>query len=340
MKLEDVARKAGVSTATVSRVLNNIGVVRSATRDRVLRTVEELNYSPDINARALASTASRTIGLVVSNLENPFFVDVLQSLENEARSEGYEVLAAQTGYEPERLVAAVRSMLGRRVAGLALVVSEIDRALLDELARRDVRTAVYDVGKPRRSMVSIKTDYRLGMHQLVEYLYSLGHRRMAFAGHHTSLGPLNDRREVFLEVMKRYGSAVEYRTVADADGFRGGRAAARQVIRSGFRPTAILCVNDCMAFGVCRELHEQGLRVPQDVSVTGFDGIELAENAVPSITSAYVPRAEIGVRMFRSLTGEPNPREIVIAPELLVRESTGPAPRSGRDSAATQNQDN
>ena len=326
MKLEDVARRAGVSTATVSRVLNNIGVVKESTRARVLRAVGDLKYSPNMNARALASSASRTIGLVVSNLANPFFVDIYCSLEEQALSQGYEVLVSQTGYEPERLVAAVQTMLGRRVAGLALVVSEIDGALLEELAARPIRTAVYDVGRPYPNMVSIKTDYRGGMRKIAEYLHDLGHRRMAFVGHHTLLGPLSDRREVFLDVMKRYEPEVVCTTVADTDGFAGGHAAARELVDSGFEPTAILCVNDVMAFGVCRYLRERGLRVPEDVSVTGFDDIALAAHAAPSLTTAHVARAEIGRQLFESLAGELTNEEIRIEPELIVRESSGPAP--------------
>lgn len=330
MKLEDVARQAGVSTATVSRVLNNIGVVKISTRARVLRTVKEMKYSPDMNARALASGASRTIGLVVSNLANPFFVDIYCSLEEHALGQGYEVLVAQTGYEPERLVNAVQTMLGRRVGGLALVVSEIDRKLLDELAERDLRTVVYDVGRPQPNMVSIKTDYRTGMQKIAEYLYGLGHRRMAFVGHHTTLGPLNDREQVFLNAMKQYSPQVTYTTVADADGFAGGHAAARALMASGFHATAILCVNDVMAFGVCRHLHECGLNVPRDVSVTGFDNLALAEHACPSLTTANVPRAEIGRRMFESLTGPHSSREITIEPQLIIRESSGPLRQGGK----------
>ena len=330
MNLEDVAAKAGVSTATVSRVLNNLGVVRSTTRARVLRAAEELRYYPNMHARALAGGRSNTLGLIVSNLENPFFLDIFRTLEEEARRDGYEVIVANTGYDPARLKSAVGLMLGRKVAGLAMVVAEEDKALLDELEERKVRTVVYDVGTPRRLMTSIKTNYRKGMHRIVEYLFSLGHRRMAFAGHHLSLGPVVDRRETFLDIVKQYGS-VEHTTVADADGYAGGREAVRELYRTGFRPTAILCVNDFMAIGVLRELRDMGLDVPRQVSVTGFDNIELSEMIYPALTTAHVPRGQIGRQIFDRLVradgGDPLAgREILIDPELVVRESTAPAP--------------
>ncbi len=129
MSLEDVAKRARVSSATVSRVLNNLDVVKSSTRARVMKAVAELNYHPNLHARTLAGGQSRTLGIVVSNMENPFFFDVFQSLESDAHAHGYEVVAANTGYEPERLVSSIRLMMGRRVAGLAVIVSEMDAAL-------------------------------------------------------------------------------------------------------------------------------------------------------------------------------------------------------------------
>ena len=328
MNLEDVAQRAGVSTATVSRVLNNIGVVREATRDRVLRAVEELKYYPNVHARALAGGNNRTLGIIVSNLDNPFFLDVYRSLEEKAAEQEYELLVANTGYEPERLKAHVRLMIGRRLGGLALVVSEMDPALLDELAVCNVPTVVYDVGTPRESLLNIKVDYHQGMQSIAEYLYGLGHRRLAYIGHHSGLGPLNSRRATFVEVMEHFAPNVEFRTVANSDGYRGGAGAARELYESGFRPTAIVCVNDCMAVGVLRQLREYGLRVPEDVSVTGFDNITLAEQLCPALTTANIARDVIGNSIFESLTsGVPAAnREMVIVPELVVRESSGPAP--------------
>jgi LacI family transcriptional regulator len=331
MSLEKVAQRAGVSTATVSRVLNNIGVVKSTTRTRVLKAIQELKYYPNVHARALAGGVSKTLGLIVSNLENPFFLDIFRVLEQEAHAHGYEVLVANTDYDSQWLNSAVRIMLGRRVAGLALVVSEVDNAVLDELDERRIRTVVYDVGSPRRNLLSIKANYKRGTERVGEYLKSLGHRRIAFIGHHTTLGPLNDRMQAFIDVMQRYAPAVQHTTVADSDGYAGGRRATRELFTSGFKPTAILCVNDFMAVGVLRELRNLGLDVPRDVSVAGFDNISLSEVIYPALTTLHIPRDLIGRQIFENLTspqksgGKP-PQEIVIEPELVVRESTGQAP--------------
>jgi LacI family transcriptional regulator len=332
MSLEKVAERAGVSTATVSRVLNNIGVVKGATRTRVLKAIQELKYYPNVHARALAGGVNKTLGLIVSNLENPFFLDIFRVLEKEAHEHGYEVLVANTGYDSQWLNSAVRIMLGRRVSGLALVVSEIDNAVLDELEERRIRAVVYDVGSPRRNLLSIKANYKRGTERVAEYLKSLGHRRFAFIGHHTTLGPLNDRKQAFLDVMQRYVPTVQFTTVADSDGYSGGRRAVRELFASGFRPTAILCVNDFIAVGVLRELRNMGLDTPRDVSVAGFDNISLSEVIFPALTTLHIPRDFIGRQIFENLTSQP-PRagakpqqEILIEPELVVRESTGPAP--------------
>jgi DNA-binding LacI/PurR family transcriptional regulator len=153
---------------------------------------------------------------------------------------------------------------------------------------------------------------------------------MAFVGHHAGLGPISERRQTFLSAVARYSPRVEVRTAADADGLEGGRQAARELIRSGFRPTAIICVNDFMAVGVLRELRDHGLRVPLDVSVTGFDNIKLSEFCHPALTTVHIPRDTIGHIVFENLTPAPDGtrsggREIVIDPEFVVRDSTGPA---------------
>jgi LacI family transcriptional regulator len=327
MNLKDVARISGVSSATVSRVLNNSAVVKNSTKNRVLKAIQQLNYYPNAHARALAAGVSQTLGLIVSNLENPFFLDIFRVLEQEAHDHDYEVLIANTDYDLKWLNSSVRIMLGRRVSGLAVVASEVDPGLLTELQERKIRAVVYDVGSPSRNILSIQANYRKGMLRVTEYLRSLGHRRMAFIGHHTSLEPLKVRRQAFLEVMQRYSPEIEFTTLDDSDAYAGGRRAVRELVRSGFRPTAILCINDFMAVGVLRELRELGLNVPRDVSVTGFDNISLSEMIYPSLTTLHIPRDLIGRHIFDGLTNKTGNREqeIIIEPELVVRESTGPA---------------
>jgi LacI family transcriptional regulator len=332
MKLDQVARRARVSTATVSRVLNNTGLVKSTTRARVLKAIEDLKYSPNLHARSLAGGKSRSIGVIVSNIENPFFLDIYKAVEEGAHQAGYELVMANTDYSSERLVTSVRLMIGRRVAGLAVVVSEIDTDLVEELTGNRIPVVFYDVGAPRRNITNIRVNYRRGMEKVTSYLYSLGHRRVGFVGHHATLGPINERVKVLLDAAGRYPD-LQVETAADSDTLEGGRRAARALLAADPRLTAIVCVNDLMAVGALRELRERGLRVPEDVSVTGFDNVNLAQFCHPALTTVHIPRDQIGRTICECLMNRENDlleHEFVIDPELVLRDSTGQAPTAER----------
>jgi DNA-binding LacI/PurR family transcriptional regulator len=327
MKLDQVARRARVSTATVSRVLNNTGLVKSTTRARVLKVIDELRYSPNLHARSLAGGKSRSIGVIVSNIENPFFLDIYKAVEEGAHRAGYELIMANTDYSSERLVTSARLMIGRRVAGLAAIVSEMDADLIEELNGHRIPVVFYDVGAPGRNITNIRVNYTRGMEKLASYLYSLGHRRVGFVGHHATLGPIDERVKALLNATKRYAD-LHVETAADADTFDGGRRAVRVLLAASPRLTAMVCVNDVMAVGALRELRERGLRVPEDVSVTGFDNIQLAQFCYPALTTAHIPRDQIGRTICECLMNRENvllEHEFVVDPELVLRDSTGPA---------------
>src|ERR1035438_3457498 len=173
MNLEQVARRAKVSTATVSRVLNNASVVKSTTRARVVKAIEELKYHPNLHARSLAGGKSRTIGVIASNMENPFFFDIYKTIESDAHTRGYEVVMANTDYRSEQLVTSVRLMIGRRVAGLAVIVSEMAPELMDDLNDARIPVVFYDVGTPRGNVTNIRVNYRSEEH--TSELQSLRH---------------------------------------------------------------------------------------------------------------------------------------------------------------------
>jgi len=335
MTLREVAKRAKVSPATVSRVLNDTGRVKAAARARVLRAADELNYHPNIHARTLARGRSRTLGMIVSNLKNPFFLDIFQALENDAHERGFEVVVANTDYRPEQLLTHVRLMGGRRVAGLAVIVSEMEPTLMESLSKSKVPVVFYDVGVAAGSLASIKGDYGRGTRRVVEYLYSLGHRQLAFVGHHTALAPLHVRLRSFVEAVRGCGDGATYATVADEDSPSGGQRATQQLLASGARPTAIVCANDFMALGVLKALRDLGLRIPGDVSVVGCDNISLSAFACPALTTISVPRERIGHLISEALMpdGEVSPlsgREVVIEAELIIRDSTGPPPSARR----------
>lgn len=296
-----------------------------------MRAVAALNYHPNLHARSLAAGKSQTIGIVVSNMENPFFFDIVAQLEFEAHSRGYEIVVANTNYTAEQLVKSTRSMIGRRVVGLAAIVSEIEPGFVEELVSSKLPIVFYDVGAPKRNITNIRLNYRKGMEKVAEYLHVLGHRnRIAWVGHHLEFPPLYERRNALLDAFKQLAPEAEVRTFIGDDHLEGGWRVTREMLYTGFRPTAIVCANDFMAVGVLRALREEGLSVPQDVSVTGVDNIRLSEFCYPALTTVHVPRDRIGHMAFEKLTSRIDKpasvgSEIVIDPDLVVRESTGPA---------------
>jgi LacI family transcriptional regulator len=328
VNLEQVARRAKVSTATVSRVLNNASIVKSSTRARVLRAIEELKYHPNLHARSLAGGKSRTLGVIVSNMENPFFFDIYKTIESDAHARGYEVVMANTDYRAEQLLTSVRLMIGRRVMGLAVIVSEMAPELIDELTESNTPAVFYDVGTSRKNITNIRVDYRRGIEKVVDYLHNLGHRRLGFIGHHAMLGPINERMKTVLDAVARIPE-LEVRTAADADTLEGGRLATRALLATGFRPTALICVNDVTAVGALRELRDRGLHVPRDISVTGFDNVKLSEFCYPALTTVHIPRDRIGHIICDCLLPKPgkppaSSPEIVIDPEFVLRDSVAP----------------
>jgi len=332
VSLQDVAKKAGVGTATVSRVLNGHPDVKSSTRARVLRAIEELKYRPNLHARTLAGGQNRILGVVLANLYNPFFADICQAIEFNAVQRGYEIELSNAHTDPAEVSACVHRFLGQKVSGLALF-PENEPDILDELREANIPVALYDSDRAGGKITAIDFDHRRGTRMLVDLLYALGHRRMAFIEAPRYLPATDSRRLEFLDVTARY--SVEARTFAPvADGFAGGREATRDLFRAGFAPTAIVCVNDWIALGAVRELRNRGLSVPGDVSVTGFDNITMAEFCCPSLTTIHIPRSEIGRLVVEALI--PNEsgaflpaRQISLDPELVVRESTGAAPPGG-----------
>ena len=328
MTLAKVAKRAGVSTATVSRVLNNSETVKDSTRRRVLSVVRTLNYYPNLYARSLAGGKNNTIGLIVSNLSNPFFVDVFQAMDAAARAAGYDVLVEHTDYQVNQLRAGVRSLLGKRVVGLAVIVSEMEESILQEIQASDRPTVFYDVGGPAEKSTNIRVRYELGTQRAVQYLYSLGHRRMAFIGHHSALSPLQVRKEAFLRAVGGYDGAVTWMIALGSDSPAGGAQAVRELLLSGFKPTAMVCVNDYMAIGVLSELRAHNYSVPADISVTGFDNISLSDFTNPRLTTLNIPREAIGQIAVKALlpdgNGAPIPPEVLFEPEFVLRDSTGP----------------
>ena len=330
LTIRDVALAAGVSTATVSNVLNKTGKVGRRTQLHVLATVKRLGYVANAHARNLASRDSRTLGIIVSDIENPFFPEVIKSFEIRARQLGYEVILSDTSYDPRRTRESAERMMEHNVRGVAVMTSEISLRLIHELAARKIAVAFLDLAPPRTYMSNLRIDYFSGIERIVEHLYGCGHRRIAFVAGRPKLKSNSERREAYEETMRRLG--LEPGPVVAGDlRFEGGLAAGLMIAQLTPRPTAVVAVNDLTAIGVIKGLTQSGCRVPEDISVTGFDNIRLAEYSNPSITTVDVHRDTLGQTAANALheiscSADPSGREFHISVDLILRDSSGPAP--------------
>ena len=330
LTIRDVAKAAGVSTATVSNVLNKTGKVGHTTNRSVLSAVRRLGYVPNAHARHLASHTGRTLGIIVSDIENPFFPEVIKSFETRARELGYDAILSDTSYDPRRIREATDRMVEHKVRGVAVMTSEISMRLVHELARRRIAVTFLDLAPVREYMSNLRIDYFSGVQQIVNYLHAQGHRRIAFVAGRPGLKSNQVRLEAYEKCMRACG--LEPGPVLPGDlRFEGGVAAAEKIVNLRPRPTAVIAINDLTAVGVIKGLLKAGCRVPQDISVTGFDKTRLAEYSNPSITTVDIHRDKLGqmaADALHELSGSETPhgREYQISAELIIGESSGPAP--------------
>jgi DNA-binding LacI/PurR family transcriptional regulator len=331
MRIKDVAREAEVSTATVSHVINNTRYVSDEVRARVLEAIERCGYYPNAQARSLASGRSHTLGLVVSDITNPFFPELVKSIEMAAYERGYDVVLANTNYDAERTSNYVRRIIERKVAGVALMTSELDTALIDELARRDVCVVFLDLGSAGKSMSNLVVNYALGVRESIQHLVSLGHEQIAYISGPDFLRSATKRREAFSDCMTHLFPDTRPLIYKGNFKIEGGRRAAYEMMLMRERlPTAVVAANDLTALGAMQEFRAAGLKIPQDISIIGFDDIAFASLTDPPLTTVCLPRSELGRRAVEALmtTIEHPDRqgvEIHIPTYLILRGSTAPA---------------
>src|SRR6185295_1814657 len=274
MRIKDIAREAGVSTATVSHVINNTKYVSEATRERVQRAIKKFDYHPNAHAQSLALGRSNMIGLLVSDISNPFFPEIIKSIEAAVFAAGYNLILLNTNYEPERALDYVRRLLQMKVAGMILMIAEFDSSLIDEFKNKKTSVVFQDLGVVGEGMSNIILDYAVGIDEAVRHLVSLGHTKIVhIAGSH-EIHSARVRRQAFIDSMKRYLPKESRPKIYEGDfRFEGGRRAASDVLAEKVRPTAIIVANDLMALGAMQEFKAAGLRIPQDMSIIGFDDI-------------------------------------------------------------------
>jgi LacI family transcriptional regulator len=352
--ITDVARRANVSTATVSRVLSGGGGARDETRDRVLTAARELGYRPSGVARSLRQRATRTLGLIVTDIENPFFPELVRTVEDAARERGYAMLLCNASDDPEREAGYLELLVDRWVDGVVIAASSLGVRHREWLLAADLPIILVNSVDRQIDLPTIASDSVMGGRIATEHLLGLGHRRFGII----TAGPRNldapDRVTGARSALRAAGipTASEHVVIEEAT-VEGGQRAAAAILATDPSVTAIVAYNDLTAIGAMRAIRARGQRVPQDVSVIGFDDVHLAAYVDPPLTTIAQSTAEMGRWAVDELTrrlarpvpdsepgsgagggggeardaAEPQPAPHIVLPvRLKIRDSTGPAP--------------
>ncbi len=333
VKIQDVARLAQVSLSTVSGVLNEKANVRPETRQRVLDVIAQVGYSPNIFASNLARRRTKIIGIIVSDLLNPFFAEIAKALDTEARLRGYETSLTSTDFSADQQCATVRQMLAHRVAGVAMMTSENDPEAFSLLKTSGTPSVYLDNIHVGAYTGTVRVDKRRGMFVAVEHLLALGHRKILLiknsqqsASDPPMLSHL-ERQLGFEDAVHRFGPQEVDVHIMDEPGSSAaaGLRAIEKAIAT-YRFTAVVAINDLVALGVFRGLQAAGLRIPDDVSVVGFDNTYLCDFLHPPLTTVATPRAELASSvidmLLASIEHEEHTHERVLEARLVVRAST------------------
>lgn len=333
VSIKDVAAAAGVSTATVSRVLspaNPDTPIRPSTRERVEHAIAELGYRPNDLARALLQQRSSAIGLVLPDIANPYYPPLVRAVEDVASRHGYRVVLCNTDRQQEKAAAYLEVLVKTRVDGI--VIAGGGTALPPEsLVLRTYQTKIVTVGRHESDHPSVRVDNRAAQRSATEHLTGLGHRRIGYVGGPLDSRTAQDRLEGHADALRDAGIPADGELVAHA-GFdeAGGYQAARGLLRLDERPTALVCANDRAAFGAYAALVDAGLSIPGDMSVIGFDDVPMASYVRPTLTTVSVPTYDLGAHatdiLLAAIDGQERPAPVILPTTLRIRASAG-APR-------------
>lgn len=325
-----VAALAKVSIATVSRTINGSPVVSDRLTKRVWQAIEQLNYFPNTHARSLVSGRSRILGIIVENITNPFFPELIQCFEEIAVAHGYEILVSSSNSDPAVLTTCVRRMIERKVEGVAMLTFGEEEPVLDRLAFHEIPIvlAEFRLSDPKASTILL--DYTTGIREAVNHLAKLGHSKIAFLAGPHNIHSAMTREKDFHTAMEAAELPIHRKWIIECDHtLKGGVAGFGRLQALPSRPTAILCSNDMTAIGVLRAAYLQNLRVPQDLSVVGLDDIDFAEFTLPPLTTIRLSRADLARAAFEALRQQAEApknakiqREFLVSTSLVLRGST------------------
>jgi LacI family transcriptional regulator len=331
----EVARRAGVSVATVSRVLNDSPHVRPDTRARIQAALDDMRYMRNGAARALSSRRSRTIGLIVPMLGTAVFAEAAQAIQEALQPRKYNLLTATSGYDPARELDAARTMIEHGVDGLVLVGNNHLPALYDLVQQAEIPVVQTFVYYPKSIFPCVGFDNFKATYEIVDYLIDLGHCEFAILSSRlTNNDRINARFEGITQCLRDHGITSDGDLMVQV-GFTiaEGRAGLRALRDKGRRFTALACTGDVIAVGALLEAQQQGIDVPGQLSITGFHDLDLASHMDPPLTTVHAPIREMGTTavevILARLAGEAPPLVCNLPTSIVMRKSVGPAPSQG-----------
>lgn len=331
--IKDIARMASVSHSTVSRALQNSSLVNRKTAEKIQRIARQSGYRVSAVARGLATQKTQTIGVVVTAIADPFVSEVVSGIEESANRHGYSVFLAQSNAEPDREIKVVHSFVERRVDGIVVTSSRVGSLHLQLLSKMDVPIVLVNNQHPGATIHSVMIQNVGASRQVTQHLIRLGHRRIAYIGDRFGYQSDTERLAGYKEAIEQAGLPFLEELAVQGDGkAEGGMAAMRVLLGLAQPPTAVFCYNDMTALGALRCLYNDGLRVPQDVSLVGFDDLFIASYTQPPLTTVRQPRRQMGIIateiLLKLMSGQDSADTTEVPAELVVRGSTAP-PREG-----------
>ncbi|MGB7758375.1 MAG: LacI family DNA-binding transcriptional regulator [Bryobacteraceae bacterium] len=327
IRMKDVAERCGVSETTVSHVVNGTRYVTPETRRRVQEAIRDLGFYTNAHARRLARGSSDFLGLVISDIENPFFPEMIKTFEAAALKRGFDVLLCTTNYDSERTRAAMRKMIENKVPGVAIMTSQVGAEVTQDLATHHVASVFLNSPPIQMFRSNIAIDYAKGAGEAIRHLHELGHRRFAFIQGPQHRPSAVMARQAVLDAVAAYSHPCAVHQGENT--IESGAETVRRLLAAGELPTALLCDNDLGAIGALSALKDARIGVPERISVVGADDIPFAHLSSPPLTTIRVPRDLVGELAFEALDKMLRSKrhsgvEYHAETSLVVRQSTGP----------------
>lgn len=327
--ITDIANEAGVSVATVSRVINGNAKVMPETRDRVIEAIRKYNYKPNAWGRNLRKRESRSILIFLPNITNPYYAAIVSGIENTARKNNYSTILCITDSNEDKESEFSEMLVSGRADGAIFLATFMDNSMLSKLAKKYpiVQCCEYCLDE---SIPHVSIDNFTASRQVVEYLIKLKHKNIGFIGSTNKYISTRQREDGYMVAMRNAQLEVYSTNIAYADddySFNSGLRAAHKLFSQIHRPSAIFCISDVIALAAIKAAHENGLRVPEDVSIIGFDDVDYASIFNPMLTTVNQPCYSMGVSsantLLKLINGRDDVSSIHLNHKLIIRESTG-----------------